>query len=60
MLNYNEIIDRLINALNIKKDNELARIMSVTPAVVSTWRKRNTINHEKLYETAKINNLSID
>ncbi|MDI1255504.1 MAG: LexA family transcriptional regulator [Flavobacterium sp.] len=42
------VIDRLKKLLKIKRDAQLAAILKVRANTISTWKKRNTLDHEAI------------
>lgn len=53
----NDIIDRLKIALSISSDKELGDILGVSKAAVSNWRKRNSIDFERVFSVCERINL---
>lgn len=48
-LQYNDILDRLKEVLNLASDTELANALGVSKSTVSNWRKRNTTDLPLLF-----------
>lgn len=40
------IIDRMREAVGVKKDADLAVVLNVAPGTIATWRKRNSVPYE--------------
>jgi len=38
-----DVLSRLIPALGLKTDSELAKLLDTTPSTISGWRKRNSV-----------------
>ncbi|WP_313806418.1 helix-turn-helix domain-containing protein [Flavobacterium sp.] len=43
-------IKGLKKSLNVKTDLELAKILDVKPNTISTWKKRNTLDYQKIIQ----------
>lgn len=43
-----KVLDRLLEVLSLKKDVELATLLNVSKATVSTWRSRNKIPYDAI------------
>ncbi|MFY9076009.1 helix-turn-helix domain-containing protein [Malaciobacter mytili] len=59
MLNFEEIINRLIIILNLKNKSELALLMEVSTAVLANWKARNKIPYEQIVTICLKNNIDI-
>ncbi|WP_392385401.1 S24 family peptidase [Marinomonas primoryensis] len=59
-LNAAEIIDRLIIATNSKNAADMAKKIGSVSAIISAWKKRNTIPYKEVYETSRITGYSMD
>ncbi|MBD5205642.1 MAG: bacteriophage CI repressor [Bacteroidales bacterium] len=49
----NDILDRLKTALSISSDKELGDILGISKAAVSNWRKRNSIDLERVFSVCE-------
>lgn len=54
------IIERFKNSMNIEKDVDLAQILGVLPSTISTWKKRNSLNHDLLIELCKKHKIDLN
>lgn len=59
-LNAVDIVERLIIAFNAKNAADMARQMGTTSAIVTAWKKRNTIPYKEIYETSRATGYSMD
>ncbi|MBJ7539266.1 LexA family transcriptional regulator [Marinomonas transparens] len=59
-LNAIEIVDRLITAFSAKNAADLAKKIDSTSAIISAWKKRNTIPYKEVYETSRTTGYSMD
>ena len=57
-INSSEIIERLKMALNIRKDIDLARFLGISQSTLATWKIRNSIKWEIIFE--KCNNINLN
>jgi phage repressor protein C with HTH and peptisase S24 domain len=55
-----EIIERLIVATGAKNASEMAKRLDTVSAVVTGWKKRNTIPYKEVYQTSRITGYSMD
>lgn len=55
-----EIVDRLIIATDSKNAADMAKKIDTTSAIISAWRRRNTIPYKEVYETSRITGYSMD
>jgi phage repressor protein C with HTH and peptisase S24 domain len=53
--NVNSIVNKLKDFLNLKTDDDLAKVLGVTAPTISNWRRRGTINYDIIFE--KIDNI---
>ncbi len=53
----NDILDRLKTALSISSDKDLGDALGVSKAAVSNWRKRNSIDLERVFSVCEHINL---
>lgn len=49
----NDILDRLKTALSISSDKDLGEALGVSKAAVSNWRKRNSIDLERVFSVCE-------
>lgn len=49
----NDILDRLKTALSIPSDKDLGETLGVSKAAVSNWRKRNSIDLERVFSVCE-------
>lgn len=52
----NDILDRLKTALSISSDKDLGEALGVSKAAVSNWRKRNSIDLERVFSVCELIN----
>lgn len=45
----NDILNRLKDALSISNDQELGKALGVTKGAISNWRKRNSIDYDRVF-----------
>ena len=60
MINIEEVINKLKKIFNVKTDVELSRKLGFSDRVVTTWKQRNTLNFEKVIETAIEKNIDLN
>lgn len=60
MINVDSILNRIKTFKKYKTDADLAKRLGVEPHTVSTWRKRETIPHEKLITFCDTEGISLD
>lgn len=53
MQNINSVIAKLKEAVDCKTDVELAKVLSISPSTISTWKKRNSIPYDKIEDVSK-------
>lgn len=58
--NANLIIQRIKQNLNIKNDKELSLMLDIKPNTLSTWRKRDTLDFNKIISFCEINDLDLN
>lgn len=46
--------------MNIKNDAELSRVINITPSGISTWKTRNSIDHNKIIELCQEHGLDLN
>ncbi len=56
----NEIFERLKIYFNVKTNKELAVAMRQNESTLNTWKNRNSIPYEKLFEISQREHLSLD
>jgi len=54
------VLDRLIPALGLKTDSELARLLDTAPSTISSWRKRNSVPFAICAKFAEEHDWSLD
>lgn len=59
MFEFDIIINRLIEKLNIKTKTELANIMNVSTQVMGNWKTRNKIPFEEIHTLCLNKNIDI-
>jgi phage repressor protein C with HTH and peptisase S24 domain len=59
-LNAVDIVGRLIVAFGAKNAAEMARSVGTTSAIVTAWKKRNTIPYKEVYESSRLTGYSMD
>jgi phage repressor protein C with HTH and peptisase S24 domain len=59
-LSATEIVERLIEAFDAKNAAEMARKIGTSSAIVTAWRKRNTIPYKEVYEASRTTGYSMD
>lgn len=55
-----KIIDRLKDELSIKTDKNLCKILGIRPNTLSTWKKRDTLDFNKIIELCEAKNLDLN
>ena len=60
MFEFEEIINRLIEVLNLKNKSELANIMNVSTQVMGNWKTRNKIPFEEIHTLCVNKNFDIN
>ncbi|MDR0606506.1 MAG: helix-turn-helix domain-containing protein [Bacteroidales bacterium] len=55
--NKSEILNRIKIGLNIKNDADLARLLEISPATLSNWRSRNSIDYDMVFSKCEFLNL---
>ena len=58
--NANIIIDRLKLRLGLTTDNELCKMLDIKYNTLSTWKKRDTLNFNKVMELCSAHNIPLD
>lgn len=58
--NANNIIDRLKEELLIKTDKDLCQIIAIKPNTLSTWKKRDTLDFNKVISLCEERNLDLN
>lgn len=53
----NDILDRLKSALSLDSDQDLANALQVSKAAVSNWRKRNSLDYDRVFSICEHINL---
>ena len=53
----NDILDRLKSALSLNSDQDLANALQVSKAAVSNWRKRNSLDYDRVFSICEHINL---
>ncbi len=56
----NNIIDRLKSELDIKTDKELCSLLGIKSNTLSTWKKRDTMDFNKVLRVCDENNLDLN
>lgn len=59
-IEINEVLSRLKNILNIKKDIELAIFLDIDPDILSAWKKNNSVNYKYLINQCLLNGIKLD
>lgn len=59
-ISANDIITRLKSALKIKSDAELADVMNITASGLSTWKRRDSVDHNAIIEVCVKNNIDLN
>lgn len=59
-LNSNNLIERLKSKLSIKKDKDLCLLLDIKSNTLSTWRKRDTLDFNKILELCEKHNLDLN
>ena len=54
------ILSRLKNQLKIKTDVELSEIMAVKPNTISTWKKRGSVDYDKIIDLCQANEIDLN
>ena len=57
MFNFEEIINRLIEKLELKNKSELATLMNVSSQTMGNWKIRNKIPFEEIHTICELKNL---
>ncbi len=60
MFEFEEIINRLIEVLNLKNKSELANLMNVSTQVMGNWKTRNKIPFEEIHTLCVNKNFDIN
>jgi hypothetical protein len=60
MFEFDEIINRLIEVLNLKNKSELANLMEVSTQVMGNWKTRNKIPFEEIHTLCVNKNFDIN
>lgn len=60
MFEFEEIINRLIEVLNLKNKSELANLMNVSTQVMGNWKTRNKIPFEEIHTLCVHKNFDIN
>lgn len=60
MFEFEEIINRLIEVLNLKNKSELASLMNVSTQVMGNWKTRNKIPFEEIHTLCVNKNFDIN
>jgi transcriptional regulator with XRE-family HTH domain len=60
MLTAAEILDKLIGIKELNSDSALAKELGVKQNTVSTWRKRNSIPYDLIFEMCRKENIPLD
>lgn len=55
-----KIIDRLKKSLKIKTDIELSEFLNIKPNTISTWKKRNTVDHDAIISICELYELDLN
>ncbi|WP_347374277.1 helix-turn-helix domain-containing protein [Aequorivita sp. Q41] len=56
----NSLIDRLKSELSVKKDKDLCDMLGIKHNTLSTWKKRDTLDFNKVLELCERNNLDLN
>lgn len=57
---FNEVYDRMYDAVRFKNASALARSLDITPQALSNYKKRGTMPTSAVVKLAALHNLSID
>ena len=60
MQEISQILDRIIKLKGLKNDKELAKLFSVAPNTISSWRSRGSIPYEKIIAFCVQEGFSLD
>jgi phage repressor protein C with HTH and peptisase S24 domain len=60
ILNANDVIERLMEAFGVSKAAGLAKALDVTAAVITNWKRRETIPYKEVYEASRATGYSMD
>lgn len=60
ILNANDVIERLMEAFGVSKAAGLAKALGVTAAVITNWKRRETIPYKEVYEASRATGYSMD
>ena len=60
ILNYSEILERMLDAGRLQNSSQLARVLGITPQALSNYKKRADIPTSLLFKFAAIYDVSID
>lgn len=60
MFEFEEIINRLIETLNLKNKSELASLMKVSTQTMGNWKSRNKIPFEEIHTLCVYKNFDIN
>ncbi|WP_191601417.1 LexA family transcriptional regulator [Marinomonas algicola] len=55
-----DVIDRLMEAFGVSKAAGLAKSLNVTAAVITNWKRRETIPYKEVYEASRTTGYSMD
>jgi uncharacterized protein YjcR len=56
----NNLIERLKSELNIKKDKDLCELLDIKHNTLSTWKKRDTLDFNKIINLCEKHNLGLN
>ena len=60
ILNYSEILERMLGAGKLVNSSQLARVLGITPQALSNYKKRGDIPTSLLFKFAAIYDVSVD
>jgi len=60
ILNYSEVLDRMLEAGKLANSSQLARLLGITPQALSNYKKRGDIPTSLLFKFAAIYDISVD
>jgi transcriptional regulator with XRE-family HTH domain len=59
-MDYNKIFERMLEASNLKKGSEIARLTGITPQAISNFRKKGEMPAGFILRFAETFNISVD
>lgn len=59
MFDFEQVINRLIDELELKNKSQLAKIMNVSTQVMGNWKSRNKIPFDEILTLCLIKNIDI-